>query len=746
MKKEIWKSPHLEKSLDEAQVPLWFWNDKLDKDELIRQLKLKTEIGVTCTNPHARRNGGEGYIGGYLDDQWFDDIKTVLEYKKEHSEKMWLYDEIDWPAGTCDKTITLDERNREQYITIQRIDIAPQEIFRAQFLSFEGGGLFGIGPETDKSEMAFNIQIIDTETEDTYDLTDYLIYDMFGPELEFQDKRPAAAFITKIHTDAYDSGGCDQVNYLDANATKAFLASTYDKYYHHFSLDFGKSITTVFNDETRMCNPIPWSRTFAQVFKEQKKYDIRKELFRLILKGERAGRIRIDYYDVLAYLFQTNYFGEIHNWCKTHDLKLFAHLLGEETLFGHTRYSGDYMRQNRWQDVCGADHLGKGIGSLNIKFTACGAHSYGKKRTAVEVFAGCGWDMTFDEYCRMITWMFQQGMHTIINHGFFYSDRGKRKDDWPPSQFFQWKGWEHQAKGNAMIRRLNYALTDGINEADVLVYFPIESYWLHHIPDQNYTHAFFHGALEKDEEAARIDRETQFILNGLSSENLDFDLIHQDAIENFRVKNNKIVNEKSGQKFSVLLLPMCEVLPVKMARLCEQFAKSGGKIIAIDKLPCLSTDKQSDAEVIAIIKQLKRDGKLLIISSEDKSAVYKAVQSEIPHPVKIINGTRGTYNNHPAYVPYLIDPYMHTGEDLSGVLFTRYLKEGKRNTLFMNYSTKPDIIEVQIEAGEEVPEVWDTFTGEITKAAVVRKVEAGHIIRLELPCHHGVFVVSRQKE
>lgn len=741
MDKKIWQSPKQEKSLDEAQTPLWFWNDWLETEELERQLKMKTEIGVKCTNPHARRNGGEGYIGGYLDEKWFRDIQTVVDYKKAHDEKMWLYDEIDWPAGTCDQTITLDEKNREKYISIKRVDIPAGQVFRAQLRTFEGSGLFGIKPESDKSGLTYNIHVIDAQTYEEYPVEEHLIYDMFGPEFEFQCGRDCIAFITQIHAELYDAGGSMQVSYLNPEATRQFLKSTYDKYYERFGGDFGKTITCVFNDETRMAHAIVWSDEFAQVFLEQKGYDIRNELFRIILPGDRAGRIRCDYYDVVAYLFQENYFGEIHKWCEAHNLKLFAHLLGEETLYGHARYSGDYLRQNKYLDVCGADHLGKGIGSLNIKFTACGAHSYGKKRSAVEVFAGCGWDMTFEEYIRMITWMFQQGMQIIINHGFFYSDRGGRKNDWPPSQFFQWKGWPHQSEGNDMIRRLSYAMTDGVNEADILVYFPLESFWLHYIPNQDHTHGFFHGPFLEDKRAEYIDREVQLMLNGLLSENMDFDILHKDALENFEVKGSRIENRLSGQKFSVLLVPECEVLPVEAARLFRDYANAGGTVVMTGCRPRMALRPSDDGEVAEIMQELEKSGNVFFLDGKNREEVYKLLNRYIPHPVRITKGKNGTVNNHPAYPPYLIDPYMHGGEDIDGVMFTRYLKDGRRNTLFMNYGSRPEVIEAVVET-DEAPEVWNTFTGEISHAEVLEKAEGNYRIRLELPCNYGIFVVN----
>ena len=66
------------------------------------------------------------------------------------------------------------------------------------------------------------------------------------------------------------------------------------------------------------------------------------------------------------------------------------------------------MRQYRNIDCPGVDHLGKGIGSLNAKYAVSAAEAMGKK-TSGQIFAGCGWDLTFSEYIRMVTWMFQQG-------------------------------------------------------------------------------------------------------------------------------------------------------------------------------------------------------------------------------------------------------------------------------------------------------------------------------------------------
>lgn len=255
MNKNVWSRPKKEKALDQSQTPLWFWNDKLEGDELIRQLKLKSEAGVTCTIPHARTNMGEGYIGDYLGEEWFAHIRTVLEYKREVNEPVWLYDEIDWPAGTCNKTITKKEKYREQYIEIQKISVPAGQVFRAQLKELNGKSI-AKAKEENEQNCAFNINIVDEETGKEFCIWDYLVDCIFGPELEFKSEKNALVYVVKICIEPYEQGGAEQVSYLNMQATEAFIRSTYDKYYERFPEYFGTTIKCIFNDETRMSHAL----------------------------------------------------------------------------------------------------------------------------------------------------------------------------------------------------------------------------------------------------------------------------------------------------------------------------------------------------------------------------------------------------------------------------------------------------------------------------------------------------------
>ncbi len=721
MDKDIWRDPQSKETLDEAQCPLWFWNDKLEDEELKRQLALMSSVGVKSTNPHARTNGGEGFIGGYLDDEWFGHIKTVVDYKVSCGEKMWLYDEIDWPAGTCGRTLTKDENLREHYLVFESHDIPAGTVFKAQRM------------------FALALYITDRKTGELIDLKPYEEEHLFGPELVFKSDRDAVCCIVRVRVRTYDNGGDEEISYINADATKAFLESTYELYAERFGEHFGKSITTVFNDETRMSHAFPWSRDIPELFKKRYGYDIMDCLYLLPLEGERAGRVRIDYYDLIADMYGKNYFAVIKKWCNDHELRLFAHLLGEESIYGHARYSGDYLRQYRYMDVAGADHLGKGIGSLNIKFTSSAAHSYGLERTAVEVFAGCGWDMTYEEYIRMVTWMFQMGMQTIINHGFFYSDRGERKNDWPPSQFFQWQGFERMSEANSMTRRLSHALTGGYNDARVLVFHPMDSFLLDYIPDNKFTHAFISGPVLRTDRAGKIDRNEQILLNTLLSGNVDFELLHRDACENFKVSDRTIENMLTGQRFDVLILPYCKVLPLEAAVMAESFADNGGTVILIEEVPAMGISAAEDEKVRAVFERI--GDRCRLISEKEIGGICDLMEAFIDRPVEITVGTKGTVNNHMSYGDCLIDPYVHTGEDITGVMFNSYVVGAERRTLFMNYGKEKETIEVKVRSTSE-PVIWDTLTGEVRKPSGCRAEGERYFFSLELPATHGIIVTA----
>ena len=102
--KDIWRNP----GATYSPMPFWFWNDTLDRDELIRQLDDFHRHGVDGVVIHPRL----GFAGvDYLSDEYFEIVKAVCEAAKKRFMLVVLYDEGMYPSGSAHgEVVGEDER------------------------------------------------------------------------------------------------------------------------------------------------------------------------------------------------------------------------------------------------------------------------------------------------------------------------------------------------------------------------------------------------------------------------------------------------------------------------------------------------------------------------------------------------------------------------------------------------------------------------------------------------------------
>lgn len=749
MKKEVFRNPENVAELGEAQAPFWFWNDRLEEGEIGSQLELMTEKGITCAAPHARG----GFEGGYLDEEWMAHIRQVVDYKRAHGETMWFYDEFNWPSGGANGEVTKEEDYREKYLTLNRFYVPANTRFRLRPESLRKMKNDGTDLITSVKKVridnlfaydALTMEPLDIESFQPDDNSGYL-FNLSEYDFEICRDRATIVFEAKIGTELFGKEGYYDPDYLNEEATKRFVDVTYEAYYREFPDAFGKVITAAFDDETRFCHAFPWTDTLLDRFEKQYGYCLEERLPDLILPGVEAGRIRCDYFNLIADLFRDNYHGVIRKWCEEHGIDYCPHLLGEETMAGQVRYAGELLRQYREMTRPGVDHLGKGIGSLNARFASSAAEVYGKKGLICEVFAGTGWDLTYEEYLRMISWLYSQGVKTITNHGFFYSIRDFRSNDWPPSQFFQWKGWEHMKEANGMCRRFYGMTKDADMDTDVLIYHPVETFWLHYVADMNFTHGYHLGPFIQDERAAFLDREEQVLLGGLQEKNRNFTVFPADAYDLFEAKDGRLVNKETGQSYGAFVLPMCEVLPLEVAELLQEFVSQGGSLAVMETVPSYSMKRDDDARLQEIMETVMKASVTSFYEGVSPEWLLAWLQEVSPQPLRIVKGVGDCKKSFSHYPEWIIDPYIHTGEDMCGVTWTKFQGE-ETSYYFVNYTDEVQEIEAEVVSGMK-PEIWDPLTGEITPAEVVdvNTREGWLRVRMSLPKSYGIFLVTDRK-
>jgi len=693
----------------------WFWNDLIKEDELKKQLGLMKQIGANQPVIHARN----GLLNEYLSDDWFSLFKFTVEECKRNGQKCWIYDEKDWPSGNCGWSLTKDEKYREHFLQFDFFNLKANELIELKKTYISAAVFF-------KNRKA---EILDTSTK------------------SFSFTEESELVCVYIDVDSYEGCGKYNIDYLSDDAIKKFIESTHEKYKERFADDFGKVISGTFMDETRFCNAMPWTEKFSDEFKKRKGYEIVPLLPYLVRSGDKSDLVRFDYYDVVSDLYAENTYKQIYEWGSKNNLKTTGHVLGEETIAAQSYFGADVMRIFRYLHIPGIDHLGNGTGSLDAKFIASAAHHYGKDRVSCEAFGASGWDMEYESMVRISNWLFQQGINLILMHGFYYSIRDERKDDFPPSYFFQWKHWNRMKEYVPMANRMMEMLSGGYPETGILVYSPMETFWTCFEPDLSLKTFFAkpgtplakYGSAPppiKNEKAKFIDNQFQLVCSALADENLDYEIIGNDAFSGLKAENGCLVNIHTGASYSVIILPCVKIMTPNMAELLNKFSQEGGIVISFHNEDYITASKDG-SHMCGILKTAEASK---YRKADEISEIVKLCRENVKLPFKIISGTDKTKHSQMSYPDYLIDPYIHDDERVYGVGVSRYIKSGSRIFNFTNYNEKEENLHVWVES-ENTPALFIPETGEIIELKEAGMSDNGYKFDFTVPANRAVFIV-----
>jgi hypothetical protein len=75
--------------------PLWSWNNKLDRSELLKQIDDLKTMGMGGFHIHSRVGLDTKYLGG----EFMDCVGACVEKAKSENMLACLYDEDRWPSG-----------------------------------------------------------------------------------------------------------------------------------------------------------------------------------------------------------------------------------------------------------------------------------------------------------------------------------------------------------------------------------------------------------------------------------------------------------------------------------------------------------------------------------------------------------------------------------------------------------------------------------------------------------------------
>ncbi|MEM0024489.1 MAG: glycosyl hydrolase [Thermofilaceae archaeon] len=654
-------------------APFWSINDKLDPEEVARQVDRMVDAGFGGAFFHAR----EGLVTLFLGEEWFEAFRAAVEAAKRLGAYIWMYDELRWPSGFAGGLVPARDPGAAAKALVA---VASERAFS--------------GPRV---VAAFRVHLDERGVPIRYE------------RAEAGEAGKAPLYLTFVEYvaqpgETWYEGFC-YVDLLDRGAVKLFIEEAYEPYLR-FREEFGRTIPGVFTDEPNIESSrphprvqlpprgprfpavsLPWTGRLPEKFRELNGYDIVGRLPELIFDLGDYLKTRYDFWRTVTLLFVEAFSRQIYEWCEKHGLKFTGHYLAEDSLLSQLKCAGAVMPHYEYQHVPGIDHLGFQIwGSLlTAKQVASVANQLGRERVLCETYGCTGNCPTFADRKWIGDFLYALGVNLLNHHLLPYSLRGRRKRDYGLNFHWAQPWWRYNRLIEDYFARLSYALSRGVRVANVLVVHPIGSAW-----------ALYTPLAEK--RVAELDESLGKLLRELLALHIDFEL----GDETIMAKHSSVEGRKlrvGRALYDAVIVPPSVTIASTTLKLLTEFARAGGTLIFTGTPP-----ERVEGVPSSELKDLVSQAKLVPL---ERSSLEEALKG-VPRPVLIEGDPEGSVLYH-----------------------LRELDDGLLLFLANTDRAASRSLRIGIE-GAWKPELWNAFTGEVRDLGA-RESGARTWVELELP-------------
>jgi len=521
-------------------LPFWSWNDKLDQEELRRQIRQMHQQGIGGFFMHARG----GLKTKYLGEEWIQAIQCSIEEAEKLGMEAWLYDEEGWPSGFAGGRVTsLGSYYHMRWMEQER-EILENIDWQQKILGIydESGRYLGDMKENIEEKIEDDTQFL------------YVVYEKVNPYY---------------------------VDVLNPKVIVKFLEVTHEKYLNRFSDEIGKVIPGFFTDEPQFAKlKIPYSICLEEMFEKNCGYSPKiayTALFREVLGYQ---KYRCDFWKTISQMYTEGFCKTIYEWCKKNNCMLTGHLMREDSLLMQMQATAGVMPSYEYMDMPGIDWLRRRISSpLTPKQVGSAAAQLGKKFVISEMFAMTGWDCTPEELKWIAQWQYVNGVNRMCQHLQSYTIRGERKRDFPPSLFYQQSWWNEYKYFNDYFARIGKILSEGTSGTEVILLHPMHSAWM-----------LYNG--EESKEIIEYGQAFEEISQSMSDYHIDYHYGDEEIIRKYgKIKDNFFI--VGDCTYKAVVIPDMMNIEKTTADLLFKFVKHGGKIYSVGKMPDYISGEQN---------------------------------------------------------------------------------------------------------------------------------------------------------
>jgi len=502
-------------------IPFWSWNDKLEKEELVNQVKWMKENGFGGYFMHAR----SGLITEYLSDEWFDCIKACVDAGDECEIESWAYDENGWPSGFVGGKLLEEPNNCNKYLTYNK---------------------------------------------GAYDKNSYVSY------LITEDKLVRSNGIENgEYLNVYVHTSISTADVQNPDVVDKFIKYTHNEYKNRLGDKFGNSLKGFFTDEPQYFRgKQPYTVMIEKLFKDQYSEDILDNLGLLFVEKDGYRDFRYRFWKGMQELLLNNYSKKIYEWCESNGASLTGHYVEETSLEYQMMFCAGIMPFYEYMSIPGIDHLGsKKTTTISSKQVSSVCAQLGKKRVLTETYAGAGWDVSPSELKRIAESQYVNGVNLMCQHLLPYSICGQRKRDYPAH--YSWSNpWCRNdfKKFNDYFAKLGYLIGEGKEKVNVAILSPIRSIY------------FDYKREDFGEKPFEVNLSYKGLADKLSAMNVPFHILDETIMSKYaRVKGGNLI--VGNCSYDYVIFPRTYTLDKSSASIFEKFYADGGKMLFTDGVP-----------------------------------------------------------------------------------------------------------------------------------------------------------------
>ena len=642
-------------------VAFWFLNHFLEPGELRRQIREQDEKGFGGVMCHAR----DGLRSAYLEQEWEDALRVILDECGKRGMHVWLYDEHHYPSGIAGGKIPKRFPGRTMLSLVPLIE---QE-------APAGAEIDIVFPETPQYLLA---------APKDGGVPANLLPLLQAGRLQWQNTAEQPVLLLAMVERGYETNPINHPDfsfypdYLDEEVCRGFLEETHQWYAERFADKFGTLIQGIFTDNgcahfghVRRC--VPWGRGLGRRFAAATGTPVEEVLAKLLhsLPGHREARLR--FWRFFGDEFIRTFVGAINEWCKARNLYSTGHYCLEDGMGEHVRQIGSYFDVMKNQNFNAVDQIGTspqqslwGIDggeplTACIRNTASAALFYGSPRVMCESFGCCGgWGFDLREIRRIGGHLAALGVDLFVPHGIYYSIAGTRKYECIPDHLHH-PMWKYYREWSDYAARLSMLMAGSDSLAEIAVLYPVttlqaavalgaaESASSSKRPGAEGGEANLHAALEdlpgwdRGADAERVRDLYDCLLDQLSQRHVSYETMAEDILQSGRATDGGVLDVparggKSRCLFKVIVLPGVQVLEAASLARLRAFADAGGTVVCLGTVPTETYDPAAGA--LTPMAGPLLDGRAVVLGAEDApadavNAARDWILARVPQPIAV---------------------------------------------------------------------------------------------------------------